>query len=97
MKLLIRAKIVVVNKVEKTTNGYSQTVVIEQPENKDEFGRVLAHAQIFLIHIWSKEVTAKMLDDSAIGEIRDFVLWLKGEKFTNDKGKVMYFLKLNLL
>lgn len=99
MKLTITAKIRQVNKVEplKGNKGFTQSFVIEQPETKDEYQRVTQHGQIFLVNLFQKEITSKFLDESAIGEIRTFSVWLKGEEYTNEKGKVFHFLKLSLL
>lgn len=98
MKLLITGLVKSVGPIEPTkkANGFTQRFVIEQPERKDEFNRVLQQQQIFQIEVYDRDKSNKFLDQAAVGTIRECKVWLKGE-VSNKDDKPFYFLKLKLL
>lgn len=100
MKIVLTAAVKSVGPIEPTkkANGFFQRVVIEQPQRTDEYNRITQHAQIFQIELFDKERSAKFLGAEAVGQVKTFNLWLKGE-MSEDKntGKIYYFVKLKAL
>lgn len=99
MKLIFAAVVKSIEAIEPTkkANGYTQRIVVEQPEAKDDYGRVTHSHQVFQIEIFDKDKTTKFFNDSHIGQIKEFKVWLKGEEVKSKKGDTFYFLKMKLL
>jgi hypothetical protein len=70
MKLpIITGKIFKVAKVRSVPKGFTQVVIITQPERKNEQGYTLSKEQFFVVHIWSnKENDSRFLKEETKAE-----------------------------
>jgi len=92
----------IINKVmgiKPNKKGFTQCVILEQPEVRDDAtDRVIAYAEFFTIHIYSTSQTdSRFLDSKALKTKKRASLYLKGERWLNSStNDFNYNNKLNL-
>lgn len=98
MKLEIIGRVDRFEGIQVLKKGFQQKVILEQPETKDDFERILKHAEYFTITIWSNEQTDKrFLSAKDIRSVKKASVYLKGERWFNEiKKEFNYAHKLNL-
>lgn len=85
-----------VHTVRQVKNGYTQTVVVHQPEVKNGQGYKLSNAQWFVVHIWSnKQDDSRFLKPEHIGAQCAASVYLDGQRWQGRTG-FEYNNKLNL-
>jgi hypothetical protein len=85
-----------VGKVSKVSKGFTQALIITQPEEKNGQGYTLSKEQFFVIHIWSnKETDSRFLKDAHTGIRCIASVYLDGQRWQGRNG-FEYNHKLNL-
>jgi hypothetical protein len=98
MKLTITGIVDKVGGIRPVNKGFTQAVILMQPEVKNEYDRVIAGEQYFVIHIWSnKQTDSRFLNSKHIASKMKAEVYLKGERWFNERQKDFnYNHKLNL-
>jgi hypothetical protein len=91
----------IVNKVfnvRSSGKGFTQAVILHQPSATDEFKRVVAKEQFFVVSIWSnKETDSRFLNNSHLNKKKSCSVYLYGERWpSSNGGDFQYNNKLNL-
>jgi hypothetical protein len=90
----------IVNKiypVRPVGKGFIQAVVLHQPEGKDQFNRVTAKENYYVIQTWSNsETDSRFLNNTHINKLKTCAVYLYGERWADSKGQYQYNNKLNL-
>jgi hypothetical protein len=78
----IPGKIFKVGSVRPTKSGFTQCVIITQPEKKDNTGRTMHREQFFVIHAWSnKETDSRFLKPQREGTDCIVETYLDGQRW----------------
>lgn len=98
MKLEVTGFVNNIGGIEPLKKGFRQTIILHQPEVKDELDRVSIKEQYFPISIWSTSQTdSRFLSAKDIRSKKKAVVYLKGERWMSESTRdFSYAIKLNL-
>lgn len=86
-----------VGKVSTVFKGFAQSVIITQPEKKNDQGYKLSKEQFFVVNIWSnKQDDSRFLKPEFEGVECVADCYLDGQRWTDPRRGLMYNHKLNL-
>lgn len=97
MKLEITGRVDHVSGIEPLKKGFRQIVILEQPETRDDWNRLI-YAQYFPIVILSNEqADSRFLGSKDMKAKKKAVVYLKGERWINERDRNFnYAIKLTL-
>lgn len=96
MRLKVKGIVDKVEKVKPQGRVFRQLVILEQPERRDDFDRVVQRAQYFpIIIISAKESDSRFLNNSDLKTVRTADASLIGDRWAGANG-FQYALKLML-
>lgn len=85
MKFELTAIIDNVGAIKPLTKGFQQFVILQVPEAKDPFGRLVAKEQFYRVEIYSTSQTdSRFLDNRSLKAVTKALLYLNGERWINE-------------